>query len=699
MTNNEMIRDLSISEIFSSANKYSIPFYQRNFAWGYEQISRLLQDIYSSYEESRNCKEPSPYFIGSLIVKKISENEYEVIDGQQRLTVFTLLTRLLNITNENDCVLSYMSRKNENKFLEEYYKDPTFYENKEYQKANDEFIKYNDSFIKAIHYLKTCSLTVEEIQEKKTLEDLIKNDKKEEYNNFREYIKNKIIILRTILPENTNVASYFEIMNNRGKQLQTEEILKSLIMSSLQNSYEKQNKFSKIWDACYQMHIPIQKSFSSNERDFFFGNNWSDFISFQNFQEWFSSSKEDAPQETIGISFKDILKSEEDPFSKQEQKTNDEINGEGDEENIKYKSIIDFSNFILQVFKILYDPEIVLDERKLLPMYTKVRNKVKPEEFIYYLFFYRTLFDRFVLKTEDIEGDSNEDENFYWRLLQPKKDKYKKKESDKEYYRLRYNTNSELSDDFYKILSMLQVTFRNRRYKNYLTEVLKFLETQYKEKESISYMVSEKGKKEYKKKLFEILEDHFKKNYYNQDGFDWNSYMQLGTSTPQFLFNYIDLLYWFAHTEEGINLPKELHDEIDLIKMDFVFRYYNSVEHHFARNYLTDQKEKNPGKYDDITPDFLNIIGNLILLSRSSNSRLSDVSPYEKASKRSGDEINKGPNRQIIYKITEDNNSKGQEWAKDSINAHTQNIKLLLEKRNEIIQKVYERNDIVDNEE
>ena len=95
----------------------------------------------------------------------------------------------------------------------------------------------------------------------------------------------------------------------------------------------------------------------------------------------------------------------------------------------------------------------------------------------------------------------------------------------------------------------------------------------------------------------------------------------------------------------------------------------------------------------------MNIIGNLILLSRSSNSRLSDVSPYEKASKRSGDEINKGPNRQIIYKITEDNNSKGQEWAKDSINAHTQNIKLLLEKRNEIIQKVYERNDIVDNEE
>lgn len=222
MTNNEMIRDLSISEIFLSTNKYSIPFYQRNFAWGYEQISRLLQDIYSSYEESRCCnEEPSPYFIGSLIVKKISDSEYEVIDGQQRLTVFTLLIRLLNISNDEHCILSYMSREDENKFLEEYYKNPKFYESKKYQEANDDFIKSNDSFIKAIHYLKTCSLTVEEIQEKITLADLIKSEKKEEYYKFRDYIKNKVIILRTILPENTNVASYFEIMNNRGKQLQT----------------------------------------------------------------------------------------------------------------------------------------------------------------------------------------------------------------------------------------------------------------------------------------------------------------------------------------------------------------------------------------------------------------------------------------------------------------------------------------------
>ena len=38
---------LSVENLFK--DKYIIPLYQRNFAWGEEQISRLLQDIYESY--------------------------------------------------------------------------------------------------------------------------------------------------------------------------------------------------------------------------------------------------------------------------------------------------------------------------------------------------------------------------------------------------------------------------------------------------------------------------------------------------------------------------------------------------------------------------------------------------------------------------------------------------------------------------
>lgn len=51
-----------------------------------------------------------------------------------------------------------------------------------------------------------------------------------------EYIRNKVILVCTPLPEDTDVAAYFEIMNNRGEQLQAHEVIKALLMSDLGTS-------------------------------------------------------------------------------------------------------------------------------------------------------------------------------------------------------------------------------------------------------------------------------------------------------------------------------------------------------------------------------------------------------------------------------------------------------------------------------
>ena len=52
---------LSIADLFNDL--YSIPLYQRCFAWSTEQIATLLQDIYSSYNES---KKETPVIRGTL---------------------------------------------------------------------------------------------------------------------------------------------------------------------------------------------------------------------------------------------------------------------------------------------------------------------------------------------------------------------------------------------------------------------------------------------------------------------------------------------------------------------------------------------------------------------------------------------------------------------------------------------------------
>ena len=69
-----------------SALFFSIPLYQRLFEWGEEQITQLLDDLYSSYKRNAN----SPYYIGMLTAKETG-NSKELVDGQQRFTVMVLL--------------------------------------------------------------------------------------------------------------------------------------------------------------------------------------------------------------------------------------------------------------------------------------------------------------------------------------------------------------------------------------------------------------------------------------------------------------------------------------------------------------------------------------------------------------------------------------------------------------------------------
>ena len=99
----------TIREIFES--NYVVPLYQRNFTWGEEQIARLLRDVYRAYEEDKK----SNYYIGTLVVRKRSDEVFEVIDGQQRLTVLCLIMRIIDEVKEQR--LTYDSRPEVEEFL------------------------------------------------------------------------------------------------------------------------------------------------------------------------------------------------------------------------------------------------------------------------------------------------------------------------------------------------------------------------------------------------------------------------------------------------------------------------------------------------------------------------------------------------------------------------------------------------------
>ena len=86
-----------------------IPNYQRPYKWTDKNIIELLLDIQKSIEESRKYTN-FKYRIGTVILYKNENGEYEVVDGQQRILSFLLLN--LYLQPSFTCTLSEVKYSN-----------------------------------------------------------------------------------------------------------------------------------------------------------------------------------------------------------------------------------------------------------------------------------------------------------------------------------------------------------------------------------------------------------------------------------------------------------------------------------------------------------------------------------------------------------------------------------------------------------
>ncbi|TPI02007.1 DUF262 domain-containing protein [Helicobacter pylori] len=88
--------DSYLQDILKDKLYYQIPIYQRPYQWTEENCEKLLDDLFFNYEDDRE----GDYFCGSLVLILISEDSkkaktYDVVDGQQRLSTFILLAKVL----------------------------------------------------------------------------------------------------------------------------------------------------------------------------------------------------------------------------------------------------------------------------------------------------------------------------------------------------------------------------------------------------------------------------------------------------------------------------------------------------------------------------------------------------------------------------------------------------------------------------
>ncbi|WP_338813279.1 DUF262 domain-containing HNH endonuclease family protein [Bernardetia sp. Wsw4-3y2] len=224
----------TFADLMSSNTRYLVPRFQRDYSWEQEQWEDLWNDI-------RELEQEGSHYMGYIVLQQKEKNQYEIIDGQQRMVTLTLL------------ILAYMSKLK------------SFIENDEDKEDNEERLEViskryigvkslitlsvdsrltlnrnNKTYFKDIcDNLKPSNptqITVSNNYIRKAFEFLV--SKIELDNGLAiaeniEYFTSSLVFTKIVVQDSINAYKVFETLNARGVMLSTPDLIKNYIFSTI----------------------------------------------------------------------------------------------------------------------------------------------------------------------------------------------------------------------------------------------------------------------------------------------------------------------------------------------------------------------------------------------------------------------------------------------------------------------------------
>ncbi|GAA8456755.1 DUF262 domain-containing protein [Helicobacter pylori] len=273
----------SLGDILATEFKayYQIPIYQRPYQWTEKNCEKLLDDLFSSYE----CYKESDYFCGSLVLIAIGKDSetnaetYDVVDGQQRLSTFILLAKVLATLYNNEVLNNKTSRD----FLEKSLGDTDgekrkrltfnaiglnakddfqgvldFFDNLDASKVKNSKIndpsKGKNNYLN--NYLKNAICLINYLREKEI----------ENINDFIKWLYFKVVFIRTTCSNISMALRIFSVLNARGLPLHAIDVFKAELLKKLAKEHD-QEEFVSRWNALRQKCLDNESKFPKRKEN------------------------------------------------------------------------------------------------------------------------------------------------------------------------------------------------------------------------------------------------------------------------------------------------------------------------------------------------------------------------------------------------------------------------------------------------
>lgn len=225
--------------ILEIEGKFFVPDYQRGYRWGEDVVKQLLDDIKKNGEINNQI-----YYLQPIVVKARKEGDYELIDGQQRLTTLYLILKYLSKYLPDIKIgyeIHYETRESTHDYLQDI--DP------EKSEENIDFFFVNQAY------------------------DTIKNwfnEDTEKCEDFLEQIKKYVKIIWYEPEEEISGEELFTRLNIGRIPLTNSELIRALFLSRNNGvTHEKQLEISTEWDKIEkELRSSAFWAFLTNEKEY-----------------------------------------------------------------------------------------------------------------------------------------------------------------------------------------------------------------------------------------------------------------------------------------------------------------------------------------------------------------------------------------------------------------------------------------------
>lgn len=216
-------RLLTLPEIFAD-KFYTVPDYQRGYAWDAEQVSDLLRDIGHQIDDGvTQC-----HYTGTIVLTKVgsSGNNYHVVDGQQRLTTLTILLRIL---------AEHVGQEQRSELYDRYISRGPAGSERTALRLNSETHQFFEKVIlgdgSTLHSPPLLESHKRLINARKLISEWIAHrTQSTSVDDIRNSVENELGFIVYAPAEDSETGVMFEVINNRGKPLSELEKVKNYLI-------------------------------------------------------------------------------------------------------------------------------------------------------------------------------------------------------------------------------------------------------------------------------------------------------------------------------------------------------------------------------------------------------------------------------------------------------------------------------------